>query len=152
MFQLNEGSFFERYSAVYKLQPGPAAGLGEILGVLAADPELTNIRYAAYMLATVKHECADIWHPIEEFGKGKGRPYGVPVTVTDDRSGKQYTNTYYGRGYVQLTWQKNYQRLGNVLGLGDDLLFHPEKALSHPVSHIASCHMGCGKALSPGAS
>lgn len=51
------------------------------------------------MLATVKHECPELWHSIEDVGKGQEKPYGVPLTVGDDRSGKKYTDTYYGRGY-----------------------------------------------------
>ncbi len=34
---------------------------------------------------------------------------------------------YYGRGYVQLTWKGNYQRMGDHLGLS--LLTHPELAM-----------------------
>jgi hypothetical protein len=126
--------FFQKYSATYKLPAGPAIGLGQILGRLAADPDILDVRWAAYVLATIKHECADVWHPIEEFGKGKGRPYGTPITLTDS-SGKQYINTYYGRGYVQLTWKNNYQKLGHALGLGDDLMYHPEKALSPDLAY-----------------
>ena len=40
---------------------------------------------------------------------------GKPVTVTDS-SGKQYTNVYYGRGYVQLTWKTNYKAMSPVTG------------------------------------
>jgi hypothetical protein len=87
-----------------------------------------DVRWAAYILATVKHECADRWLPIEEFGKGKGHPYGEPVTVAD-ADGTQFTNRYYGRGFVQLTWKFNYAKLGRALGLGNGLLLHPEHAL-----------------------
>lgn len=139
MFNLDPDKFFKQYSAVYKLQPGPAKGLGQLLAGLAVDPDVIDVRCAAYMLATVKHECADVWHPIEEFGKGKNRPYGVPVTVTD-ATGNQFTNAYYGRGYVQLTWKDNYQKLGQALGLGDDLMFHPEKALSSDVAYRIMSH------------
>ena len=34
---------------------------------------------------------------------------------------------YYGRGYVQLTWEANYEKFGKLLGL--DLLNHPDLAL-----------------------
>ena len=80
------------------------------------------------MLATVKHECANTWRPIEEYGKGQGRPYGQPTVVTD-QNGTQYTNTYYGRGFVQLTWRMNYDKMGQALGLANGLVLHPEHAL-----------------------
>src|SRR5262245_40113966 len=55
-----------------------------------------DLRWLAYMLATTYHECAGTMWPIEEYGKGKGQSYGVPDSTTGQ--------TYYGRGFVQLTW------------------------------------------------
>jgi len=107
-------------------------GLNEILAAAEGDTEITDIRWLAYMLATVKHECADRWKPIEEFGKGKGYKYGNPVTVTDPE-GKQYTNVYYGRGYVQLTWDWNYRQFGNFLK--NRLLYEPQLALDAEIAY-----------------
>lgn len=78
-----------------------------------------DVRQLAYCLATAYHETAKTMQPIEEYGKGRGHAYGIPDPVT-----KQ---TYYGRGYVQLTWATNYRKLGTVLTL--DLLNHPDIAL-----------------------
>src|SRR5947209_14148664 len=103
-------------------------GLQAILEAMQEDPDLTDVRWASYMLATVQRECANQGQPIEEFGKGKGKPYGVPVKIVD-ANGVTHTNTYYGRGYVQLTWKANYANLSSKLGLGDTLLVHPEHAL-----------------------
>lgn len=104
------------------------SGLQTLLAAIQDDPSVTDVRWAAYMLATVRWECAGRWQPIEEFGKGKGRPYGVPVKVTD-ANGTTFTNTYYGRGYVQLTWKANYANMSEKLGQGTLLLLHPEHAL-----------------------
>jgi hypothetical protein len=129
LFTFNRDKFSESYQSSFDvLKPAAAAGQQAILGLLEEDPDIVDIRWAAYMLATIKHECADRWHPIEEFGKGKGRPYGAPVTVAD-ADGTQFTNTYYGRGFVQLTWKFNYDRLGRALGVGNALILHPEHAL-----------------------
>ena len=65
---------------------------------------------------------------------GQGYPYGNPVTVTDP-DGNTYTNIYYGRGYPQLTGKDNYQKLGQDVGLGDQLLYHPEQALDPTISY-----------------
>lgn len=111
-----------------KLTDQTQAGLQAILTGIQEDPDVTDVRWAAYMLATVRWECAGKWQPIEEFGKGKGRPYGVPVQITD-ANGTTFTNTYYGRGYVQLTWKANYANMSEKLGLGTLLLLHPEHAL-----------------------
>src|SRR5438045_3877513 len=90
----------QRYRALApKLNAAALAGFEQLLGLIQEDATITNPRWAAYMLATVRHECAGKWMPVEEFGKGKGRPYGVPVKV-QDADGTTFTNTYYGRGYV----------------------------------------------------
>ncbi|MGH9452827.1 MAG: hypothetical protein ACRD2O_02530 [Terriglobia bacterium] len=129
MFTLSIDNFIARYS---QRDPGlnssTSNGLRSLLGFMAQSPDLADPRWAAYMLATVKHECANQWQPIEESGKGAGQPYGQPVTVTAP-DGTTYVNTYHGRGYVQLTWQSNYHSLGQALGLGDSLLLQPKLAL-----------------------
>jgi hypothetical protein len=125
--------FFAAYTEAFGAPAQPQKdGLNQILAAAEADTEITDIRWLAYMLATVKHECADRWKPIEEFGKGKGRKYGNPVTVTDP-SGKSFTNVYYGRGYVQLTWDWNYRQFGNFLK--NRLLYEPELALDADVAY-----------------
>ena len=129
MFNFDVNAICTQYKQQNKtLTAASVAGMQSILENIAEDPDVTDIRWAAYMLATVKRECANKWLPLEEFGKGKGRPYGVPVKVTD-ADGTTYTNTYYGRGYVQLTWKANYANMGAKLGLGNLLVLHPEHAL-----------------------
>jgi hypothetical protein len=86
----------------------------------------TDIRWLAYMLGTTYHETARTMYPIEEYGKGMGRRYGKKIK----QSGKPYDEPdqiYYGRGYVQLTWYENYERMGRILGI--PLLQQPELAL-----------------------
>jgi peptidoglycan hydrolase-like protein with peptidoglycan-binding domain len=114
-------------------------GLSTILTAIAADPDVTDVRWAAYMLATVKHECADRWQPIEEFGRGQGRDYGKPVEVKDEH-GQVYRHAYYGRGYVQLTWDYNYRGSGKALGIGNALLHHPELALDPTTAYRIMSH------------
>jgi putative chitinase len=80
---------------------------------------LQDYRYLAYMLATCYHETGHTLQPIEEYDKGGNRAYAKP----DPTTGK----IYFGRGFVQLTWIKNYKTMGNLLGV--DLVNHPEKAL-----------------------
>lgn len=85
-----------------------------------------DLRWLAYMLATTQWETASTMWPIEEYGKGKGRSYGEPDPVTG--------RTYFGRGFVQLTWKTNYQRMSGLLGV--DLVNEPGMALE---PRIATC-------------
>jgi len=125
--------FFDGYAAAFgPLKDSQRAGLEALLAAAEADAEITDIRWLAYMFATVKHECADTWLPIEEYGKGRGHSYGEPVTVTDPE-GRSYSNAYYGRGYVQLTWDYNYRSMGSVLK--NRLLYEPALALDADVAY-----------------
>jgi putative chitinase len=84
-------------------------GQNFILAAWEDAPPSDDLRWLAYALATTFHETAATMLPIEEYGKGQGQPYGVPDPVTGQ--------TYYGRGFVQLTWRDNYARADRELGL-----------------------------------
>jgi putative chitinase len=58
--------------------------------------------WLAYALATFYHETARTMQPIEEYGRGSGKSYGQPAGP--------YGQCYYGRGFVQLTWEDNYKK------------------------------------------
>ena len=80
---------------------------------------LTDVRWLAYMLATTYHETAKTMQPITEYGS---KAYL--------QSKKYYP--YIGRGYVQLTWDYNYKKMGSILGV--DLYNHPELALDKVIA------------------
>lgn len=138
---MDKQTFLTLYQKKYKTLPARAqSDLQVLLAFIAADPAFTSpdapttyapfksahhLRQAAYMLATAKHETANTFAPIEEYGKGKGLPYGKP----DRKTGL----VYFGRGYVQLTWVKNYQTMGTVLGL--PLYTQPDLALRYDVAY-----------------
>jgi hypothetical protein len=94
--RIDHTAFFNGYRSAYgKLTQGVVSGL-ELLGRnMEADPDLKNLQWAAYMLATVKHECADTWQPIVERGP---RSYfdkyetGTPI-------GRRLGNTEPGDGW-----------------------------------------------------
>jgi hypothetical protein len=83
-------------------------------------------RHLAYILATTYHETAATMQPIAEYGKGSGQPYGKP----DPQTGQ----TYYGRGYVQLTWKENYEFQDKKLGLGGTLVKNADLALDPKIA------------------
>jgi putative chitinase len=88
--------------------------------ILAAWPDGTDARFVAYALATAFHETDFTMEPIPEWGRGRGRPYGVPCGP--------YGHVYYGRGLIQLTWLKNYERAEREIP-GSDLVRTPDNAL-----------------------
>ena len=125
MNPVNRDKFFFAFSGQF----GPVAdglddALDTILSFLEHDERMSDIRWVCYALATAWHETGKTMLPIKEFSRGKGLPYGKP----DPQTGK----TYYGRGYVQLTWKDNYAAMGKVCGADfvtdPDLVMKPEYA------------------------
>ncbi len=135
--KFNHTTFFNKYRQEYgPLTQGKVSGIDNLLGYIELDPQITDVRWAAYMMATVKHECADTWQPITERGQksyfnkyNAGTPIGKRLGNTQAGDGYNYR----GRGYVQITGRDNYQKMNAALALsGDnDLIAHPEVAL-HP--------------------
>ena len=105
---MNE-AFFKSVRAQFgPLNQNQVDGINTLLAATALVPRM----HRAYILATAWHETASTMRPLEEYGKGAGHPYAP---------------RYYGRGYVQLTWDYNYKKAGNLLGV--DLVSNPEFAL-----------------------
>ena len=85
-------------------------GMNAILSAWEENPRSDNLRWLAYPLATTAHETGFAMWPIEEYGRGEGMSYGKQ----DPETGQ----TYYGRGFVQLTWRENYARADKELCYG----------------------------------
>jgi hypothetical protein len=117
----------------------PPRGLPTLLARMRSDAQLTDLRWAAYMLATAMWETAGTFEPIEEYGRGAGRRYGEPANFIDS-AGQAHAHLYYGRGYVQITWLENYLRLGRELGLGEALAVAPERALDPEIAYRILAH------------
>jgi putative chitinase len=128
-----ERVLFEQYEYEFSREPATARdreGIQKLLGFIGDDDRIRDVRWAAYIMATCQHECA--YHPIEEFPASRnGRPYNNPVTV--QCGGHAVQHVYYGRGYVQLTWENNYRSMGSLIG--EDLVCHPERALDPDVAY-----------------
>lgn len=108
---------------------GPSITPSELQGcealLLAMGGGSWGVGWTAYGLATAFHETAGTMQPIREYGRGKGRAYGKP--------GK-HGQGQYGRGYVQLTWDANYERADKALGLQGRLLANFDLALDHSIA------------------
>src|SRR4051812_25042430 len=100
------------------LTQGQVDGFNAILSGWETRYPDGDLRWLAYELATTQWETAHTMQPIEEYGKGSGKKYGVPDPETGE--------VYYGRGYVQLTWRENYQKM--CAPTGCDLDHEPKLA------------------------
>ncbi len=85
---------------------------------------ILNERVLAYALATIEHETAGTFEPIEEIqGRRSAR-----------RLGYEGGTDYFGRGFIQLTHLRNYRSMGERIGVGDKLVKNPELALNPEIS------------------
>lgn len=110
--------FSELKKELFPLKFVGEAGAKQISGLdtLIAEAEKRDVKVddLAYILATVYHETAFTMQPIKEYGGLaylKAKPYWP----------------YYGRGYVQLTWEDNYEKASKKYD--QDFVANPDLAL-----------------------
>jgi len=71
MLRFDRKAFSAAYVAKFpKPARTPAAleGINQLLSSIEQDSEIEDLRWVAYMFATVKHECANRWVPVSEGG------------------------------------------------------------------------------------
>lgn len=120
---------------------GPTLSTEEVEGCKAIIAACAGwpVSWTAYALATAYHETAGTMQPIREYGgpayfRRMYDPLGARPALA-----KKHGNTtpgdgatYYGRGYVQLTWKCNYARAQAELNApfvsNPDLALQPEHA------------------------
>jgi len=84
-------------------------------------------RWLAYMLATAKWETNSSMQPVREayfLGEKNGKAEAFRKTL------RYYP--FYGRGLPQLTWEDNYRKMGDALGI--DLVKNPDRALDPDIA------------------
>lgn len=119
-----------------RIRPNQFIGLQTILTEWDANYSNNDLRFLAYMLATVHHETDKTFQPLEEYGKGKNYDYGRKLKMGKG-PGKRIPYTtpnklYYGRGFVQLTWYENYAKVAKKLNI--DCLENPEIVMQLPIA------------------
>jgi predicted chitinase len=82
----------------------------------------------AYVLATVEHETNNTFEPVRE-AYWKSEHWR--------KKNLRYW-PFYGRGYVQITWERNYQKYSELLNI--DLVATPDFAMEHPIALFILVH------------
>lgn len=107
-----------KFYATYRQKFGPLKqsqvdGLESLINSLEADTHITDLRWAAYMLATTKWETANTFKPVHEYGS---RAYFIARYGSQTKVGKILGNDtpeegadYAGRGFPQATGENNYE-------------------------------------------
>lgn len=145
MKPINADRFIREYCIRFKLEllPHNKEGITKLLASLSADRMIDDVRWAAYMLATVKHECANTWLPITEYGKASYFDKYNAHTPIGKRLGNELPGDgfkFRGRGYVQITGRGNYARLSKMLFKDDRLVVNPELTLMQSTAYTIMSH------------
>jgi predicted chitinase len=90
---------------------------------------LTDTRWLAYILATAYHETGTLMQPVREgfCNTDQGsiqavtKLYQKGIIAENYALSKPNGNSYFGRGLVQITFDNNYKKLGEAIGLGSQL-------------------------------
>ncbi|MGJ7037603.1 putative chitinase [Shinella sp. BE166] len=126
-----------------RLGQGQVAGLTALLDRFEQGGETRDRRFLAYMLATAHHETGGRLQPVREtfaatdaaaigvldraFAAGRLPQVSAPYWRRD-ADGKSWL----GRGLVQITHRRNYERLAELTGI--DLVARPERAMEMATS------------------
>jgi hypothetical protein len=114
-------------------------GLTVILDAWERATPATDRRWLAYMLATAHHETGRTMQPLQERGTPARLRRLYDVEGSRPALARRMGNTapgdgvrYCGRGYVQLTWKRNYALMSEVTGV--DLIAYPARAMEPAIA------------------
>lgn len=104
-----------------------------LLDSIERDDGFTTLRELAYVLATIHWETGRTFSPVKELRASETRNPSLYA-----RQQRYWPSGYYGRGYVQLTWDYNYKNAskkleGEVFPVGGETVtVTPTTFLEHP--------------------
>lgn len=103
-----------------KLEQSEVDGCNAVLDSMKCAP----VSHAAYALATAIHETNKTMMPVVE---------AYWLTEAWRKANLRYY-PWHGRGYVQLTWEANYRKADDKLGLKGALVKNPELAMKPDIA------------------
>lgn len=118
---MNASHFFDHVRSKYgDLDQAQVNGFNAVLAACEGAP----LAHAAYMLATAWHETNRTMQPVRE---------AYWLSETWRKTHLRYY-PHYGRGYVQLTWEINYDHADAKLGLQGALIANPDLAMNSEIA------------------
>ncbi|HYH85813.1 MAG TPA: hypothetical protein VEX60_10035, partial [Pyrinomonadaceae bacterium] len=120
--------------------------LDQLLSFIERDPCMTDVRWAAYVLASIQYETgADVTGtrgPTPFLPGTEKNTLDVLTKLYEGRRDLGNTQPgdgwkFRGRGYIQITGRSNYAKFSGLLGLtgNDDLTLYPDRALDPEIAY-----------------
>ncbi len=109
--------YIEQFTRAYKIKKEQADSIRAIVAAWDQYGDGDG-RKLAYILALAWHECR--LKPIREIRAKQG-------TDVYNIQNRYWSTGYFGRGFVQITWEKNYAKFTKIVGV--DLVRNPDAAL-----------------------
>ena len=133
--------------------PERRGALQFLLARLEQDPRFTMIRQLAYVLATIRWETAGTFLPIRERRASRERSPRLW-----ELQNRYWRTGFYGRGYVQITWEDNYRLAGRRLAGqtftldGRETRIEPDTFVRHPdiMLHPDVAYLVCARGMLEG--
>jgi hypothetical protein len=127
--------------ALGKLTPTRKDGFTALFDAWDKLPHLDYLDWLAYAMATAWHETGATMQPVREgFAKSDADAYAKVTAYCAKKGIENYAarhangQSYYGRGYVQLTHAYNYQKMGGRLGVGQAFYDNPDLVMQAEVA------------------
>lgn len=112
---MNKKKFYDAVRRDIILTPQNVLGMDKVLDYLEMTEN--NLNQAAYIIATAWWETAQTMMPVKE-----------AYWLSEDWRKKNLRYfPYYGRGYVQLTWEANYKKASDYFGI--DFVKQPDRVM-----------------------
>jgi len=139
---INRKFFFDHVRAELfggQLSQSQVDGMVTVLDEWEEKYSKEDDRWLAYMLATIYHETARTMQPIHEIGGDayffkmydpKGSRPQVAAMLGNTKNGDGVL--FHGRGFVQLTGRRNYEKMGKLLKV--NLVSQPDLALETKIA------------------
>lgn len=118
---MNRAAFYKHVRAkLGSLSQLQVQGFEAVLDAMEGSP----LSWSGYALATAWHETAKTMQPVRE---------AYWMSEGWRKTHLRYW-PWYGRGYVQLTWERNYQKADDELGLGGALMADKDMAMNPAIA------------------